>query len=119
LLQPGTAEVRSDGTLIFAASDLDHAHLAGHCSLRVNARDNTLAVRHGNDHLLQKSTGGCPGAAVFAQRELRAIGVSIPAGCATAARVIRRSIDGTRWLELRFPPEAMKEKTLKNKAKTH
>jgi hypothetical protein len=112
LIQPGTAAVNALGIITIAGADLDAVHLAERCSLKIDAGKHIIALRHGSDHAVTKVDGY---GAVDAFRELRVIGVDPNKINDHPPRVIRRSIDGTRWLELRFAEEVLVQKTLKNK----
>jgi len=107
-----------------AGADLDFADLGGACSLRVNAAEHKLTVRHGHDHRVCASG---PRGLIYAERELDALRIGYrPRGLGSGARassldpvvlaqVIRHSDGQARWLELRFAPEAIMQKVLKNK----
>lgn len=129
LIQPGVAEVTCDGVLHVAGADLDYADLGGACSLYVNVKEHRLTVRHGNNHRIAVAGSGGRGL-IDAHKELKALRVRVsgigyrPGKSAIInyqssiclARVVRHSDGHSRWLEVRFDADAIKEKTLKNKA---
>jgi len=113
LIPPGTAEVTADGMIRIAGADLDWADLIV-CCIRVNALTRTLTLKHGPTHII--CAAGHSGL-IHARRELLAIGARITLARDPVSAKVTRHTDGhTRWLTVRFAPEAMKRKVRKNKS---
>ncbi len=115
LVSPGTAIVTADGMIRLFRTDLGYAELGGPCSLHVDAHKRALTIRHGQDHAIITDPYFSGSALIGAKRELRALGLLINVSDPVVAQVVRHTDGNRRWLELRFPPEAMKARSRKTK----
>jgi len=116
LLTPGVAEVTADGMIRIAGADLDWADLIV-CCVRVNALTRTLTLKHGHAGGTHPICAAGHSGLIHARRELLTIGALITLASDPVAAKVTRHTDGhTRWLTVRFAPEAMKRKALKNKS---